>query len=249
MIVQNISNLTSDNVDTMDSPFQVSTGILSLLAVLYGFISLLAVIGNTLVIIVILKTKTMQSITNIFIANLALGDVLIGIFSIPFQFQAALLQRWVVPYFLCSVAPFIKNLTVCVSVFTLAVIAIDRYIAVMHPLKAGVKMKIATILLANIWLFGIISSLPNLIFFQVIEVPDPSFKDQKKPFCVQAYPSNAFMSAYVFYIFLIQYLIPLLIISFTYLCIVFKIWSTNAPGQHLNRQETGRNRNRKKVIS
>lgn len=132
MIVQNISNLTSDNVDTMDNPFQVSTGILSLLAVLYGFISLLAVIGNTLVIIVILKTKTMQSITNIFIANLALGDVLIGIFSIPFQFQAALLQRWVVPYFLCPVAPFIKNLTVCVSVFTLAVIAIDRYIAVMY---------------------------------------------------------------------------------------------------------------------
>ena len=247
LTIQNISHSTLQNVEITNRPFQVSTGILSLLAILYGFISMLAVIGNSLVIIVILKDKKMQSITNIFIANLALADVLIGVFSIPFQFQAALLQRWVVPYFLCPVAPFIKNLTVCVSVFTLTVIAIDRYIAVMHPLKAGLQMKVAAFLLANIWLFGILSSLPNLVFFGVIEVPDLPFKNQTKPFCAHAYPSKTFMSTHVFYLFFVQYLLPLLVISYTYFRIVFKIWGTKPPGQHLDSQESARTRNRKKV--
>uniref|UniRef100_K1P9N1 Tachykinin-like peptide receptor 99D n=1 Tax=Magallana gigas TaxID=29159 RepID=K1P9N1_MAGGI len=190
----------------------------------------------------------MQSITNIFIANLALGDVLIGIFSIPFQFQAALLQRWVVPYFLCPVAPFIKNLTVCVSVFTLAIIAIDRYIAVMRPLKAGIKMKVATFVLVNTWLFGIISSLPNLLFFEVIDIPDIQFKNQTMPFCAHAYPSKMFMSVHVYYLSLMQYFLPLLVINFTYFRIVFKIWGTKAPGQQLEGHETTRIRNRKKVV-
>lgn len=242
-------NSTLDDTAILERPFQVPVGILILLAILYGSISILAVLGNTLVIIVILKSKKMQSITNIFIANLALGDVLIGLFSIPFQFQAALLQRWVVPYFLCPVAPFVKNLTVCVSVFTLTIIAIDRYIAVMYPLKAGIKLKVATLVLVNIWLFGIISSVPNLVFFEVIEVPDPPFKDQTKPFCAHAYPSKLFMHVHVFYLFFIQYLLPLLVINLTYFRIVFKIWGTKTPGQHLEVvQETTRTRNRKKVV-
>ena len=38
-----------------------------------------------------------------YIANLALADVTIGMFAIPFQFQAILLQRWALPPFMCKV--------------------------------------------------------------------------------------------------------------------------------------------------
>ena len=52
-----------------------------------------------------------QSVTNFFIANLALADVIIGLFAIPFQFQAALLQRWNhLPDFLCPFCPFFQVL-------------------------------------------------------------------------------------------------------------------------------------------
>ncbi|XP_061166037.1 tachykinin-like peptides receptor 99D [Saccostrea echinata] len=201
-----------------------------------------------MVMFVIFRNKKMQSITNIFIANLAFADVIIGVFSIPFQFQAALLQRWVVPYFLCPLAPFIKNLSVCVSVFTLTIISIDRYIAVMYPLKAGIQMKVAVLLLVNIWLFGIISSLPNLIFFKVIFVPDEPFLDQMKPFCSHAYPSEMFRSLHIYFLFIIQYALPLVVINITYFRIVYRIWGTKAPGQSLDRQEVTRTRNRKKVV-
>jgi leucokinin receptor len=57
----------------------------------------------------------MQTITNIFIANLALADVILGMFTIPFQFQAALLQRWVVAEIMCPIAPFQSSFHECRS--------------------------------------------------------------------------------------------------------------------------------------
>ena len=51
----------------------------------------------------------LQSVTNYFIANLALADVIIGVFAIPFQFQAALLQTWEhLPDLLCPFCPFFQ---------------------------------------------------------------------------------------------------------------------------------------------
>ena len=40
-----------------------------------------------MVILIVLTSRRMQTVTNYFIANLALADVVIGLFSIPFQFQ------------------------------------------------------------------------------------------------------------------------------------------------------------------
>lgn len=56
----------------------------------------------------VLVSKKMRNITNMFIANLALADVLIGSLSIPFQFIAALLQRWLLPDVFCKVCPTVS---------------------------------------------------------------------------------------------------------------------------------------------
>lgn len=109
-------NLTGSN---LSHPYDVPTGLICLLGFLYGIISLLAVLGNALVIVIIAKNRRMHTVTNIFIANLAVADVIIGMFSIPFQFQAALLQRWVLADFMCSLAPMVQ-VRECVFVYFLA---------------------------------------------------------------------------------------------------------------------------------
>ena len=78
------------------------------LSTLYGLISLTAVVGNGLVFWVVITSQRLQNVTNYFIANLALADISIGLFAIPFQFQAALLQRWDLPNFMCALCPFIQ---------------------------------------------------------------------------------------------------------------------------------------------
>ena len=50
----------------------------------------------------------MHTVINVYIGNLALADVIIATFCIPFQFQAALLNRWDLPAFMCKLCPFLQ---------------------------------------------------------------------------------------------------------------------------------------------
>lgn len=79
---KNQENYSSILVDDL---YDVPIGLLILLSFFYGSISILAVIGNSLVIWIVSTTRQMQTVTNMFIANLALADVVIGMFAIPFQ--------------------------------------------------------------------------------------------------------------------------------------------------------------------
>ncbi|KAJ9594923.1 hypothetical protein L9F63_013783 [Diploptera punctata] len=65
--------------------YEVPTGVTALLSLFYGSISVIAVVGNSLVMWIVATSRRMQNVTNCFIANLALADIVIGLFAIPFQ--------------------------------------------------------------------------------------------------------------------------------------------------------------------
>lgn len=51
----------------------------------YYLISIVSVCGNLLIIFAIVLNKNMHSVTNYFITNLAIVDIIISVFSTPFQ--------------------------------------------------------------------------------------------------------------------------------------------------------------------
>lgn len=80
--LEEIMNYHSKNISTSHL---VPTGMVIFLSIVYGLISLVAVIGNAIVIWIVVSCRNMHSVTNYFISNLALADIIIGLFSIPFQ--------------------------------------------------------------------------------------------------------------------------------------------------------------------
>ncbi|XP_045211373.2 prolactin-releasing peptide receptor-like [Mercenaria mercenaria] len=245
--LQNVSLNTSlfPKVDI----YEVPTFVVVLLAILYGCISVIAIIGNGLVIVVIAKDKRMQTVTNIFIANLAFADVIIGVFTIPFQFHPALHQRWDFPDFLCKLAPSVKVLSVSVSVVTLTIISLDRYVAVMYPLKAGFSKGSAVLCLLIIWGLGLGSCFPEGYYYSVHLVLNANVL-KFQPYCEAIWPTENFGKYYHFYLLLVQYLFPLLVINLSYIRISCKIWGTKPPGNTVDRgdRDTIRQRNKKKVV-
>lgn len=86
------------------------------------------------------------------------------------QFQAALLQRWNLPDFMCYFCPFIQMFSVNMSVFTLTAIAIDRHRAIINPLRAAPTKFISKIIISGIWIISIAFSIPCIVAFRVVHL-------------------------------------------------------------------------------
>ena len=106
--------------------YEIPNSLVIILSFLYGIIILTALLGNLLVIYVVIVSPRMRTVTNFYIANLAFADVTIAMFAFPFQFHAALMQRWDLPVFMCKFCPTVGVLSVNISIFTLVAIALDR---------------------------------------------------------------------------------------------------------------------------
>ncbi|XP_035894045.1 RYamide receptor [Anopheles stephensi] len=235
--------------------YKVPIGLLVLLSIFYGTISILAVIGNSLVIWIVITTKQMQTITNMFIANLALADVTIGVFAIPFQFQAALLQRWNLPEFMCPFCPFVQLISVNVSVFTLTAIAVDRHRAIINPLRARTSKNISKFVISSIWMLSFVLAAPILFALRVRPVSyialggmNDTYTNITVPFCKVVNFEDGEILLYRYVLVLVQYFIPLFVISFVYIQMALRLWGSKTPGNAQDSRDITMLKNKKKVI-
>ncbi|XP_064459119.1 neuropeptide Y receptor type 2-like [Ornithodoros turicata] len=228
--------------------YQVPVEIIVLLSVCYGFISLVSVIGNIIVLWIVASCRRMKTVTNFFIANLAVADVIIGLFSIPFQFQAALLQRWELPEFMCAFCPFVQVLSVNVSIFTLTAIALDRYRAITSPLRARCCSKFnAKVFIGIVWIASSVVALPYAVALRVTLVFDTRSGDVSRPFCINAVLPPFSWKIYNHVLVGLQYFLPLCVISYTYGMIWRAMKDCKTPGNAERTRDATITRNKRKL--
>lgn len=109
---------------------------------LYISIFVIALFGNGIVCYIVYASPRMKTVTNYFIVNLAVGDILMSLFCVPFSFfSTLLLQHWPFGSALCHLVNYTQALSVLVSAYTLVAISIDRYIAILWPLRPRVSKR------------------------------------------------------------------------------------------------------------
>ena len=121
---------------------------------------LTGVIGNVLVIRIVHKTPDMHSVTNYLLANLAVSDVMTILLVWPWMVCTTNNFVEVGNYCWMTVFGFIK---IVVSSATLTVLAVERYHALLKPLRSRLRLtkdKVSKII-AAIWIFGALTSLPR----------------------------------------------------------------------------------------
>ncbi|XP_062969571.1 C-C chemokine receptor type 8 [Cynocephalus volans] len=138
-----------------------------LLAIFYCLLFVFGLLGNSLVILVLVACKKLRSITDIYLLNLALSDLLF-VFSFPFLTHYQL-DQWVFGVVMCKVVSGFYYIGFFSSMFFITLMSVDRYLAIVHAVYA-IKVRTArmgTALSLAVWLTAIMATSPLLVFYQV----------------------------------------------------------------------------------
>ncbi|KAL9970943.1 hypothetical protein ACROYT_G023407 [Oculina patagonica] len=116
-------------------------------------IMLVALGGNLLILAAIYIDKTLQTITNAFIINLACADLLLSIIGMPFTLASSITYDWIFGDTWCKVNGMANSLFCIASILTLAAVSIDRYCAIIHPFKYAtwITNRVAAGMIFYIW--------------------------------------------------------------------------------------------------
>ncbi|XP_049782212.1 muscarinic acetylcholine receptor DM1-like [Schistocerca cancellata] len=110
-----------------------------LIAIVAGFLSLVTVVGNSMVMISFKIDKQLQTISNYFLFSLAVADLAIGLISMPLFTVSTILGYWPLGPHICDTWLALDYLASNASVLNLLIISFDRYFSVTRPLTYRAK--------------------------------------------------------------------------------------------------------------
>ena len=124
------------------------------------------------------------------------------------------------------------------SCVTLVGLSVDRFRAVVFPLRPRLTSRHVFTVIAVIWLFALAIPLPVAVFSRV---------DSVGGLCTEDWPDKLWQLAYTVSIMALQYFIPLAILIVCYSTICYVIWIKKPPGEAENARDRRLDLSKRKV--
>lgn len=231
----------------------VSKQVQYFLIALYSLTAAVALLGNVVAIVVLTRGRRTSRNLSKYLINLSLSDILMSIFSIPFTYTNFIMGRWIFPPETCPLVQSIQVWSVFVSIYTLTIIGVDRYIAITRPFVKNIWSKsFAPIVVSLTWLLGFILSLVIWFFSEATPLITINSADNGNITyydCRENWGSMTNEQIYTMTLFLIVFAIPLLILIYVYGSITAKLWTHSAPGNRNAARDGAQSRAKRKVIN
>lgn len=198
------------------------------LILLYSTVFLVGLLGNIFVIVVIIKFKSMRTLTNVFLVNLTLGDILVVLICVPLTLGNTVYRKWIYGSTMCKLMPFVQGTAIGVSVLSLLAISISRYFAIYKPLTAKIifSKRNVRILLVFIWVVSLGSFSPLLYVTSVTSYGIPGIFENIV--CEEKWESIDDKNIYNVFIFSILFVCPFILMGVAYIIIGYTLWHGNS---------------------
>lgn len=223
-----LSTITDENqnatrIDPIDNK-----AIQAVFCTAYTIIFVVGIFGNALVCYAVIRNRAMQTVTNLFITNLALSDILLCVFAVPFTPLYTFLGRWVFGSLLCHIMPYAQGCSVYISTLTLTSIAIDRFFVIIYPFKPRMQIKTCVGLIIFIWVFALSVTFPYGWYMSLQEV-----------YCAEKWPTDQIRKAFGSVTVIMQFAIPFVVMAFCYTCVSVKLTDRlkSRPGSKNSKKE------------
>ena len=206
-----------------------------------------SLMGNSLVVFVTFRNRQLRKSINIFLLNLSIAHLVLSMFTVPFAIKRIYIQEeeWLVGgtlgSILCTFVAFAADISLIVSIFTLEVVAIERFSSIVLPLhrKQATTKKTCYIVIVVMWVIG--AMYPSLNFFKYRIV----YKDDQ-PYCIRSWEpiiSNEKAFAVEAPMLLVLFtVLPFVLFSVLYTAIII---SLHRQKRHLQLASTERKRREK----
>ena len=193
----------------------------------FCLIFLVSLAGNTVIGIIVYKTKTMRKPINFLIVNMAMSDLLFPIFLIPWNIQWLYINSWLIGgplgQALCKLVHFLPYVSLLVSIQSLVLIAVDRFGAVVFPLRSPlISSKLCPFFILATWIIAMAAYSPLLVAVKLVEYPGGLVCELRWK---EGFGEYSSFDHYAVLIFTTFYLIPLVLIVIHYITIYIKLKS------------------------
>ncbi|GIY55040.1 RYamide receptor [Caerostris darwini] len=237
-ITQELIGNNSEKNDELDPDSELSVSVPktveAVMHIMYITVSVAAVGGNGMVCYIVLAYQRMRTVTNFFIINLAVGDILMACLCIPFGFVSnLLLQYWPFGAVMCVLVSYAQVVSVFISAYTLIAISIDRYIAILYPLRPRMTKLQAKLIIVLVWVVALITPLPTAVLSRLeIHPAWDGFNDTTRRYiCTEAWETSEQRYYYSMALMILQYFFPLIVLLYTYTRIAIVVWGNKPPGE------------------
>ncbi|XP_004454622.1 vasopressin V1a receptor [Dasypus novemcinctus] len=204
---------------------------IALLAVTF----VVAVLGNSCVLLALHRTPRKTSRMHLFIRHLSLADLVVAFFQVLPQLCWDITYRFRGPDGLCRVVKHLQVFGMFASAYMLVVMTADRYIAVCHPLKTLQQpARRSRLMIAAAWALSFALSTPQYFIFSMIEVNNVT----KTYDCWATFIQPWGVRAYVTWMTCGIFVAPVVILGTCYGFICYHIWR-NIRGKTASRKDGG----------
>nr|XP_022319814.1 galanin receptor type 1-like [Crassostrea virginica] len=199
-------------------------------SVAYGLTLVLGITGNILVIASVIRFRKLHSVTNVFLLSLASADLLLVVICVPVKCISFFSYSWRLGEFMCKFVNYLQNVSIICSIMTLTGLSLERYYAILHPMKSRY---VCTISLARrsvlcIWCLSFIMATPTLAG----QIHKTVGMHRKAHWCILEWQSSVIQRLYGVYMFLVILVVPLLLLSYAYVSICRKLWKMDQRRQN-----------------
>ncbi|XP_071112223.1 cephalotocin receptor 1-like [Haliotis cracherodii] len=201
-------------------------------------IIILAVIGNSVVMLTLKLRKKKLSRMHLMIVHLSLADLFVAFFNVLPQLAWDITYRFVGGDLLCRLVKYFQIVAMYASSYVLLTTAVDRYYAICRPLTSATwtSGKIQKLVMVA-WFVSLLFSIPQVAIFSYMEtIPGTGIFD-----CWGVFEPEWKLQLYITWITVSVYIIPTLILALAYGCICHSVWKSGKMAETLTPRFTLQN--------
>ena len=220
--------------------------------IVYCLLLVISLVGNTLIGIIVYRSRTLRKPINFFIVNMAMSDLIYSLFLFTPKFiQLHLgLGTWLIRgrlgEALCKMTTFLADVSTGVSIQNLVLVAVDRFVAVIIPLRSPfISTKLSYLLIFASWIVAMAVFSPFFLTFTVVEYSGGA-KCQRQ--WSEVFGDSTSFKHYFLSVSILVFYVPLLSIAILYIAIFLKLKSQKTPGEQLDNSRKNRERRERNVL-